>query len=126
MLTNIRQQNWFTTTWTISSQRSIFTSTGWWGQNTKANQIKINLRIPLSFSNQASTSLMFSRSHWKIKNILNKHIYTPSISKYKQKLVNKSKCIWSKSLTIYIKFLWLIFAYVLGLPWFSQNLGLKV
>jgi hypothetical protein len=39
---------------------------------------------------------------------------TPSVPKCKQKLVNKSECIWSKSLTKYIKFLWLIFTYILG------------
>jgi hypothetical protein len=31
------------------------------------------------------------------------------VSKYKQKLFNKSECIWSKFLTKYIKFIWLIF-----------------
>jgi hypothetical protein len=37
---------------------------------------------------------------------------TPSVPKYKQKVVNKSGCIWYKFLTKYIKFLWLIFAYI--------------
>jgi hypothetical protein len=46
--------------------------------------------------------------------ILILYIYTPSVPKYKQKLVNKSECIWSKFWTKYINFLWLTFAYILG------------
>jgi hypothetical protein len=49
----------------------------------------------------------------KVLNILCSAL-TPSVPKCKQKLVNKSECIWSESLTKYIKFLWLIFAYILG------------
>jgi hypothetical protein len=39
--------------------------------------------------------------------------HTPSVPKYKQKLINKSECIWSKFLTKYIKFVWLIFTFIL-------------